>query len=120
MDAFDNDTDSEGLIFQWMQSLALTAVLVSLDLSADSQLEKTPILFLKITTSDRFTDIASDESMRISLEINPRLTRAFGYISLLVKIGSAIAEVSAHSFHSTGPKTLTSYRLTPLLKPSWD
>jgi hypothetical protein len=100
VDAFDNDTDSEGLSFQWLQSksFALTVVLVSLDLSADSQLETNPILVLKITTSDRFMDIANTtESMRTSLDINPRLTRALGYISLLVKIGTAISEVSVHS-----------------------
>ena len=80
-----------------MQPLALTAVLVSLAHSMDSRLEKTPILVLKITTSSRFLDAANAESMRKSLEINPTLTKAFGYISLLVQIGSVISEVSAHS-----------------------
>ena len=80
-----------------VRSLALTAILVPLVPSMESQLETTPILVLKITTSDRFTDMANAESMRTSLEINPRLTRAFGYISLFVKIGSAISVVSAHS-----------------------
>jgi hypothetical protein len=60
----------------------------------DSRLEMMPILVFKITTKDRFTDMASAESMRTSLEINPRLIRAFGYISLVVEIGSAIAVVS--------------------------
>ena len=63
----------------------------------DSQLKTIPILILKIATSDRFKDMANTESMRTSLEINPRLIRAFGNISLLVKIGSAISGVSAHS-----------------------
>ena len=63
----------------------------------DSQLETIPILVLKITTTDRFTDIANAESMQTSLEINSRLVKAFGYISLLVKIGTAISEVSTHS-----------------------
>ena len=66
----------------------------------DSQLETIPTLVLKITTSERFTDIANPESMRISLEINPRLIKAFGYVNLLVKIGTAISEVSAHSQYS--------------------
>ena len=80
-----------------LQPLALTTVLVRLNPSMDSQLETNPIFVLKITTSDRFrTDTANAESMRTSLEINPRLTRAFGYISLLVKIGTAISVVSAH------------------------
>ena len=78
-------------------SLALTTILVTLASTMDSQLETNPILVLKITTSDRFVDIANAESMRTSLEINPKLTRAFGYIKLLVEIGTAISEVSAHS-----------------------
>ena len=85
----------------------LTAVLVPLAPSMESQLETTPILVLKITTKDRFTDIVRAESMRSSLEINPRVTRAFGYISLLIKIGTAISGVSAHSQY--GPQNLTSY-----------
>ena len=100
-----------------MHLLALTTVLVPLALSVDSQLETIPILVLKITTKDRFANIADTESLRTSLEINARVTRAFGYISLLVKIGAAISEVSAHSQY--GPLTQTSYSLTPLLKPSW-
>lgn len=83
----------------------------------DYQLETSPILVLKITTSDRFMDVAYAESMRTSLEINPRLTRAFGYISLLVKVGTVISEVSAHSKY--GPCNLTSYSSTQLLKLSW-
>ena len=74
--------------------------IVRLASSMDSQLETAPILVLKITTSERFTDIADAESMRTSLEINPRLTSAFGCISLLVKIGSVISEVSVHSQYS--------------------
>jgi hypothetical protein len=73
----------------------LTAILVSLAPSMDSQLNKIPILVLKITISDRFTDIANADSMRTSLEVNPRLTRVFGYISLLIKIGTAVSGVSA-------------------------
>ena len=101
VDAFDKDTDSEGLSCQYLQSLVLTAVLVPLALSTgmDSQLKTIPILVFKITTSNRFTDNANAESMRPSLEINPRLVKAFGYISLLVKIGTAISEVSTHSQH---------------------
>ena len=77
--------------------LALTVVLVPLAHSMDSQLKTIPILVFKITTSNRFADNANAESMRPSLEINPRLIKAFGYISLLVKIGTAISGVSALS-----------------------
>jgi len=56
-----------------------------------------PILVLKITISDRFTDKAQVESIQSSLKINSKLIRAFGYINLLVKIGTAISEVSVHS-----------------------
>ena len=63
----------------------------------DSQLKEIPILVFKIITKDQFMDNTNAESMRKSLEINPRLIKAFGYISLLVKIGTAISEVSAHS-----------------------
>ena len=66
----------------------------------DSQLKEIPILVFKIITKDQFTDNTNAESMRKSLEINPRLIKAFGYISLLVKIGSVISGVSAHSQYS--------------------
>ena len=74
----------------------MTTVLVSLVPTMDSELESIPILVLKISTSDRFTDDANLKSLRTSLEINPRVTKAFGNISLLVKIGSAISGVSVH------------------------
>ena len=80
----------------------------------DSQLKTIPILVFKITTSDRFTDIANAKSMQTSLEINRKLVTAFRYISLLVKIGSAISEVSTPSQY--GPLNLMSYQLNPIAK----
>ena len=76
---------------------APTVILVRLIPSASGGLVKNPILVLKIAISDRFTDNAKVESIRSSLEINSKLIRAFGYVRLIVKIGTAISEVSVHS-----------------------
>jgi hypothetical protein len=100
VDSFVADVDSEGVfIMPKMRPLALTAtgILVCLIPSASSKLEENPILVLRIAISDRFTDNAKVESIQSSLEINSKLIKAFGYISLLVKIGTAISGVSVHS-----------------------
>ena len=119
MGDFVADVDSEGVLFMpKMRPLALTDILVPLKPCASYPLEQNPILVLRINISDRFTDNAKIESVRSSLEINPKLIRAFGYINLLVKIGSAISEVSVHS--SDDMSNSTSYSSTPSPKPSWD
>jgi hypothetical protein len=98
VDGFVADVDSEGVfVMPKLRSLALTAILVCLMSSASSKLEENPILVLRIAISDRFTDNAKVESIQSSLEINSKLIRTFGYISLLVKIGTAISEVSVNS-----------------------
>jgi hypothetical protein len=95
---FVTDVDSEGVfVMPKLRPLALTAILVRLIPSASGGLVENPILVLKITISDRFTDNAKVESIQSSLEINSKLIRVFGYVSLLVKIGTAISEVSVHS-----------------------
>ena len=116
---FVADVDSEGAsVMPKLRPLALTAILVCLIPSARCKLEENPILVLRITISDRFTDNAKVESIQSSLEINPKLIRAFGYINLLVKIGTAISEVSVRS--TDDMSNSTSYSSTPLPKPSWD
>ena len=98
VDGFVADVHSEGVfVLPKLRPLALTAILVCLIPSPSCELVENPILVLKIAISDRFTDNAKVESIRSSLEINSKLIRAFGYISLLVKIGTAISEVSVHS-----------------------
>jgi hypothetical protein len=63
----------------------------------DFGLTERPILVFKITSFGRFPGNAGVESMRASLEVNPKLMKAFGYIGLLIKVGTAISEVSVHS-----------------------
>jgi hypothetical protein len=46
----------------------------------DSGLTKVPILVFKLTVFDRFTNNTDVESMRASLEVNPKLIKAFGNI----------------------------------------
>ncbi|KAJ7744551.1 WD40-repeat-containing domain protein [Mycena olivaceomarginata] len=67
---------------------------VSLKPSVESGVTEESILRFKITASDRFKDELDIESMRKSLELNSKLVQAFGYISLLVKVGLAIAELN--------------------------
>ncbi|KAF7358377.1 WD40 repeat-like protein [Mycena venus] len=50
-----------------------------------------PILVFKIAAFDRFADNSDFQSIRASLELNSKLTKAFGYISLLIKVGVAIS-----------------------------
>ena len=59
----NDDTDSKG-----SQLIALTAVLVPLAYSMDSQLKTTPFLVLKITILDRFMDFANAESHSKSIQ----------------------------------------------------
>ena len=119
VDGFVADVDSEGVsVMSKLRPLALTAILVCLIPSASCKLEKNPTLVVKITIPDRFTDNVNVESVRSSLEINPKLIRAFGYINILVKIGTAISEVSVHS--TDDMSNSTSYSSTPLPKQSWD
>jgi hypothetical protein len=102
VDDFVADVDSEGVfVLPKLRPLALTVILVCLIPSPSCELVENPILVLKIAISDRFTDNAKVESIQSSLEINHKLIRAFGYISLLVKIGTAISEVSVHSNDDT-------------------
>lgn len=61
--------------------------------SMDSGVTVEPILVFKITAADLFRNSANFESIRASLQVNPKLTKAFGRISLLIKVGTAIAEV---------------------------
>ena len=98
VDGLVADVDSEGVfVVLKLRPLALTAILVCLIPSASCKLEENPILVLKITISNRFTDNAKVKSIKSSLEINSKLIKAFGYIDLLVKIGTAISGVSVHS-----------------------
>jgi hypothetical protein len=57
--------------------------------------ENTVLVFL-ITVSDRF-NATHMESMRASLEVHPKLTKAIGCINFVIKVGMAISEVNPHS-----------------------
>ncbi|KAJ7862119.1 WD40-repeat-containing domain protein [Mycena olivaceomarginata] len=67
---------------------------VCLTPSVDSELTEEPILFFKITAFGRFADNTNVESMRARLEVNPKMIKAFGYIGLLIKVGTAISELN--------------------------
>ncbi|KAJ7488773.1 hypothetical protein B0H11DRAFT_1912920 [Mycena galericulata] len=58
-----------------------------------------------------YVDDSSCCLYRASLEVNPKLVKAFGYISLLIKVGTAISEPTS-SVKDTSPKPAPS---TPVL-----
>ncbi|KAJ6456305.1 hypothetical protein DFH09DRAFT_1505558 [Mycena vulgaris] len=62
--------------------------------SAGSQVKKIPILIFQITASSRFTDSSNVDAMRASLDINPKVIKAFGYIGLLIEVGTMISELN--------------------------
>ncbi|KAJ7900677.1 hypothetical protein B0H14DRAFT_3752979 [Mycena olivaceomarginata] len=59
-----------------------------------SEMTERPTLVFKITASSRFTDSADVSAMRTSLDVNPKLIKAFGYIGLLIEVGTAISELN--------------------------
>ncbi|KAJ6542377.1 WD40 repeat-like protein [Mycena vulgaris] len=67
---------------------------VCLTPSNGSQVKKIPILIFQITASSRFTDSSNVDAMRASLDINPKVIKAFGYIGLLIEVGTAISELN--------------------------
>ncbi|KAJ7845009.1 hypothetical protein B0H14DRAFT_3868159 [Mycena olivaceomarginata] len=66
---------------------------VSLTPSADSGVTENTVLVFVITASDRFNP-THVESMRTSLEVHPKLSKAIGCINLLIKVGMAISELN--------------------------
>ncbi|KAJ7728304.1 hypothetical protein B0H14DRAFT_3618605 [Mycena olivaceomarginata] len=79
--------------YNWTLAAGDTEVNVCLTPSVESGLIKRPVLVFKIATSSRFTDNTNVDAMRASLDVNPKLIKAFGYISLLIEVGTAISEV---------------------------
>ncbi|KAJ7789990.1 hypothetical protein B0H13DRAFT_2521561 [Mycena leptocephala] len=71
-----------------------TEVNVYLTPSVESGLIERPVLVFKIAASSRFTDNSNVNAMRASLDVNPKLIKAFGYISLLIEVGTAISELN--------------------------
>ncbi|KAJ7468904.1 hypothetical protein B0H11DRAFT_2045246 [Mycena galericulata] len=66
---------------------------VSLTPSTDSGVTENTVLVFVITASDRF-NATHVESMRTSLEVHPKLSKAIGCINLLIKVGMAISELN--------------------------
>ncbi|KAJ7460497.1 hypothetical protein B0H11DRAFT_2198967 [Mycena galericulata] len=60
--------------------------------SVESGLLQRPVLVFEVAASSRFTHSTDVDVMRASLDVNPKLIKAFGYISLLIEVGTAISE----------------------------
>lgn len=86
---------------------ALTAFPVCLTPFAEFGLQERPVLVFKVTASDRFNGSTRLESMKASLEVNPRLTKAFGYVKRLIKVGTALSEVSGQLNLSPPAQSIT-------------
>ncbi|KAJ7439533.1 hypothetical protein B0H11DRAFT_1883930 [Mycena galericulata] len=66
---------------------------VSLTPANESEVTENTVLVFLITVSDRF-DATHMESMRASLEVHPKLTKAIGCINFVIKVGMAISELN--------------------------
>ncbi|KAJ7871989.1 hypothetical protein B0H14DRAFT_3439202 [Mycena olivaceomarginata] len=60
---------------------------------AESEVTENTVLVFLITVSDRF-NATHMESMRASLEVHPKLTKAIGCINFVIKVGMAISELN--------------------------
>ena len=78
-----------------MLASALRAPLVFLTPAVNYGSIERPSVVFQISASDRFVGSTGIGSVQPSLEVDPRLTKAFGYIQRLIKVGTALSEVSA-------------------------
>lgn len=94
LDTENGGDERQGVFPINMLARPLRAPLVFLTPTANYSSIERPSVFFQISSSDSFVGSIGIGSVQTSLEVDPRLTKAFGYIQRLIKVGTALSEVS--------------------------